>query len=92
MPLSNGVTVVHGVECRNLIDTHWRHLQYPRNLIHDTQARKSMLSLSKIEYGHDCRLFVLGRVSLEDLVNELVVLLGELEGNIRIVLGCISML
>lgn len=38
-----------------------------------------MLSLSKIQKGHHGRLFVLGRIALEDLVYELVVLLRELE-------------
>lgn len=92
MPFSNGVPVIHGIERRNLINTHWRHLQYPRNLIHNTQARKSMLSLSQIEDGHNSRLLVLGRVAFEDLIDELVVLLGELEGDVRIIFGGISML
>ena len=92
MPLPNRVTVVHSVERRNLIDTHWRHLQYPCNLIHHAQARKSMLSLSEIEDWHDSGLLVLGRVAFEDLVNELVVLLRELKGDVRIVFGGISML
>jgi hypothetical protein len=51
-----------------------------------------MLSLSEIEDGHDSRLLVLGWVAFEDLFDELVVLLGELEGNIRIVFRGISML
>ena len=51
-----------------------------------------MLSLPEIQDGHNSRLFVLGRVSFEDLVDELVVLLGELEGNVGIVLGRVSML
>jgi hypothetical protein len=51
-----------------------------------------MLSLSEIEDWHDSGLFVLGRVAFEDLVNELVVLLRELKGDVRIVSGGISML
>jgi hypothetical protein len=51
-----------------------------------------MLSLSEIENGHHCGLFVLGWVSLEDLFDEFVVLLVELERDAGIVLGGISML
>ena len=51
-----------------------------------------MLSLSKIEYGHHGSLLVLGWISLEDLFDELVVLLVELEGDVGVVLGGISML
>jgi len=51
-----------------------------------------MLSLSEIENGHHRGLFVLGWVPLEDLFDELVVLLVELEGDVGIVLGGISML
>lgn len=51
-----------------------------------------MLSLPKIQDGHHSRLLVLGRVPFEDLVDELVVLLGELEGDAGIVLGGVSML
>lgn len=51
-----------------------------------------MLPLSKVEKGHHSRLLVLGRVALEDLINKLVVLFGELEGDAGIVDGGISML
>ena len=51
-----------------------------------------MLSLSEIEERHDSGFLVLWWVSFEDLSDELIVLLGEFEGSIRIVLGCISML
>jgi hypothetical protein len=51
-----------------------------------------MLSLSEIQKGHHGCLLVLGRVAFEDLIDELVVLLCELEGNAGIVLGGISML
>lgn len=48
MPLPDRRPVVHSIECSDLIDTHWWHFQYSRNLIHNTQARESMLALSEI--------------------------------------------
>jgi hypothetical protein len=51
-----------------------------------------VLPLSEIQERHDCRLFVLGRVALENLLNELVVLLSEVERNAGIVIRCISVL
>lgn len=92
MPLSNRRSIVHSIERGNLIDSHWRHLQYPRNLVHDTQARKSMLPLTQIQNWHNSGFLVLWGVSLEDLVDELVVLLRELEGDIRIVFRRVSVL
>ena len=92
VPLPNRIPIVHGVERRNLIHPHWRDLQYPRNLIHHAQARESMLSLSEVEDGHHGRLLVLGWVALEDLFDELIVLLCELEGDVRVVFGGITML
>lgn len=92
MPLPNWIAIVHGIERCNLIHPHWRHLQYSSDLIHYTQARESMLSLSEIENWHDGSFLVLWRVAFEDLFDELVVLLRKLEGNIGIVLGRIAML
>jgi hypothetical protein len=51
-----------------------------------------MLSLSEIQKGHHSCLFILGRVAFQDLIDELVILLCELEGNAGIVLRGISML
>ncbi len=51
-----------------------------------------MLPLSKIQNGHNRSFLVLWWVALEDLFDELVVLLVELEGDIRIVFGSVSML
>lgn len=92
MPLPNRITIVHSIERRNLIHPHWWHLQYPRNLVHHTQACKSMLSLPEIENWHDSSFLILWRVAFEDLLDKLVVLLRELEGNVRIVFGGIAML
>ena len=51
-----------------------------------------MLSLSEIEKGHNSRLLVLGRVSLKDLIDELVVLFCKLERDAGIVHWGISVL
>jgi hypothetical protein len=51
-----------------------------------------MLSLSEIQQGHHGCLFVLRWVALQDLIDEPVVLLCKLEGNVGVVLGGISML
>lgn len=92
MPLPNRIPVVHRVERSNLVDTHRRHLQHARDLIHHAQAAEAVLPLPEVEKRHHGRLLVLRRVTLEDLVDELVVLLGELEGDAGIVDGSISML
>lgn len=77
--------VVHGVKGRNFVDTHGRHLKKSRNLVHDAETGETVLSLSKVEQRHDGRLLVLWRVALEDLIDDLVVLLGELEGDVGVV-------
>jgi len=51
-----------------------------------------MLSLSEVQDRHHGRFLVLGRVALEDFFNELVVLLRELERDVRIVLRGVSVL
>jgi hypothetical protein len=51
-----------------------------------------MLSLAEIQQGHYSRLLVLWWVSLEDLVDELVILCRELERDIRVIFGRVAML
>jgi hypothetical protein len=51
-----------------------------------------MLSLSKIQQWHYSRFLILWRVSLQDLLNELIILLSEREGCVRIIVGGIAML
>jgi hypothetical protein len=51
-----------------------------------------MLSLSEIKNGHHGCLLVLWWVPFEDLIDELVVLLGELEGNLCVVFGSVAVL
>lgn len=92
MKPSNRTPVVHGVECRNLVHAHWRHLQDPRDLVHDANACEAMLSLPKIKQGHHRRLLVLARVSAQDLLHELLVDRVEFERNGRIVDVAVSVL
>ena len=92
MELARRIPVVHGVEGGDLVDTHWGHFQYPRNLIHDADAGEAVLALAEVEERHDGGLLVLGRVPRDNLLDELLVLRRELEGNVRIVLGRIAVL
>lgn len=92
MELARGIPVVHGVECRDLVHTHWRHLQYPRHLIHDADACEAVLALAEVEERHDGGLLVLGRVPRDNLLDELLVLGGELERYLRIVFRRVAVL
>jgi hypothetical protein len=90
--LARRIPVVHGIEGGDLVDTHWGHLQYPRDLVHDADAGEAVLALAKIEERHDGGLLVLGRIPGNNLLDELLVLRTELEGDARIVLRCIAVL
>jgi hypothetical protein len=90
--LAGRIPVVHGVESGDLVYTHWWHLQYPRNLVHDADASEAVLALAEIEEWHNGGLLVLGRVARDNLLDELLVLRGELEWDVRIVLRCIAVL
>jgi hypothetical protein len=57
--LSNGASVVHGVERRNLVHTHGRHLEYAPDLVHDADAGEAVLALSEVEERHYGGLLVL---------------------------------
>lgn len=92
MKSSHRVTVVHGVERGDLVDTHWGHLQQPRDLIHDTYTREAVLALAQVEKRHHGGFLVLRRVALEDFGDELLVDGIELKGNFRVILWCISVL
>lgn len=74
------------------INPHRRHLQQPRNLIHNTDATKPVLSLPQIQQWHDCRFFVLRWIPLQDLINKLLVLCIELERDAGVVLRRVAML
>jgi hypothetical protein len=79
--LAHGIPVVHGVESRNFVYTHGWHLQYPRDLVHNTNAAESVLALSNVKERHYGRLLILRGVSGDDLFDELLILRCELEGN-----------
>jgi hypothetical protein len=51
-----------------------------------------VLALSEVEDGHDGGLLVLRGVALEDLCDDLLVLGGELEGDVGVVLRSITVL
>jgi hypothetical protein len=86
------VPVVHGVEGRDLVYTHWWHLQYPRNLVHDTDAAESVLALSEVEERHNGGLLVLRGVPGDDLLDELLILGCEFERNLEVIFGGVAML
>lgn len=86
------VSVIHGVESSNLIDTHWWHFQSPSDLVHDADAAESVLPLAEIEKRHNSGLLVLRGVPGDDLLDNLFILGGELEWDIGVILGGVSML
>jgi hypothetical protein len=51
-----------------------------------------VLALAEVQQRHDSSFLVLGRVSLEDLGNDGLVLLVELEGDVGVVVLGVSML
>lgn len=67
------IPVVHRVERRHLVHAHGRHLQDARHLIHDADARETVLPLPEVEQGHHGRFLVLRRVAFEDLGDEFLV-------------------
>lgn len=92
MEFADGISVVHGIECGHLVDTHRRHLQQSRDLVHDADASEAVLALAKIQQRHHRRLLILARVAAQDLLDELLVLRIELERDIQIILGRIAVL
>lgn len=90
--LANRLTVVHGVEGRNLVNAHWGHLEHASDLVHDADAGEAVLALTEVKQRHDSSLLVLGRVALEDLIGECEVLFGKLEREGRVVVGLVAVL
>jgi hypothetical protein len=86
------LSVVHGIKSRDFINSHGRHFQQTSNLVHDTDTGKSMLALSEVEKRHDSSLLVLGRVTLEDLIDDFFVLGAELERDGWVVVGFVAVL
>lgn len=92
MKLSNRLTVIHGVEGGNLVNTHWWHIQPARNLVHDTDAGEAVLALAEIEEGHHRGLFVLWGIAFKDFGDEFFVDVIEFKRYRRVIDGGISML
>lgn len=90
--LADRRAVVHGIEGGDLVDTHGGHLEQAGDLVHDADAGESVLALANVKNGHDGGLFVLGRVALQDLGNDLFVLGAELERDIGVVVGRVAVL
>ena len=89
---AHGVAVVHGVESGNLVDSHGRHLQESRDLVHDADAGEAVLSLAEVEERHDGGLLVLAGVAGQDFLDKLLILGVELEWNAGVVLGRVAVL
>ncbi len=78
-------TIVHGVERSNLVDPHGGHLQNSCNLVHDANARESMLALPQIKERHHGGLLILWGVATEDLRKKLLIRFIEFEFKGRVV-------
>eukprot|EP00960_Hanusia_phi_P048846 759203-Hanusia_phi.AAC.6 len=99
--LSNGRAVVHGVEGSHLIHAHGRHVQNLRDLVHGNKwdpPRAAMLwhllslLLSQVQERHDSRALVVAGVLLQDLVDLLVALGGEVPHGVQVVVLGVTML
>ena len=92
MVFSDRCPVVHGVERRDLVHTHGGHLEEARDLVHDADAAEAVLALAEVEERHDGGLLVLRGVPRDNLLDELLILRGELERDRRVVLGRVAVL
>jgi hypothetical protein len=73
--------VEHGIEGRDLVDPHRRHLKQLCDVVHDTDARPSLvLPLSDVEERDDRGLLVLRRIFGNDLLGPLDIVSCECEG------------
>ena len=78
--MNRDVPVEHGVERRDFVYTHRRHLEEFCDVVHDGDGRPALvLALAEVEKGDDGGLLVLGRVVGDDFLCTLHVLGGELE-------------
>lgn len=84
--------VVHSVEGSDLVDSARRHFEDAGDLVHDGDRGEAVLALAQVEQGHDGGLLVLGRVPLEDLGHERLILRVELKRDVRVVVGGVSVL
>lgn len=90
--LADGRPVVHRVEGGDLVDTHGRHLEEARDLVHDADRREAVLALAQVEDRHDGGLLVLRGVSLEQLFDDSLVFGRKFEGDGGVVVGGVAVL
>ena len=77
------IPVEHGVERRDLVDSHRLHFEQLRHIVHDADARPSLvLSLPEVQEGNNSRLLVLRWVMRDDFISVFQVLGCELERNL----------
>jgi len=78
-----GVPVEHGIKRRNFVHPHGWHRKKFRDIVHDADARPSLiLPLCKVEQRNDGRFLVLRWVMGNDLISPCEVLGSELECNL----------
>ena len=92
MVFADRSAIIHCVEAGNLVHSRGGHFENPGYLVHDADAGEAVLALAEVEKGHDGSLLVLRRVSLEDLVDDGLVLRRELEHERRVIVGRVAML
>lgn len=85
--------IEHGVEGSDLVDLHGSHVEDLGDFVHGGEGQEVVVLLLGNEQDRDAgRLFVVGRVLLEELIDLLVVLRGELEWSLLIVVLRVTMI
>lgn len=73
--------VEHGIECRDLIDTHRWHLKQLRDVVHDADARPSfVLPLAEVQERNYRSFLVLRWIARDDFLRSPEVIGGERKG------------
>lgn len=90
--LADRRAVIHGVEGGDFVNAHRWHLEDAGDLVHDADGREAVLALAEVEDRHDGGLLILRRIALQELGDDLLVLLGELEGDIGVVVLRVAVL
>lgn len=81
MVLAHGITVVHGIESSDLVNTHGRHFEELSNVVHDRDGGEAELTLANIQKRHDSALFVVGGILCNDFLSSLHIFGSEFKGN-----------
>lgn len=90
--LAHRVSIVHGVEGRDFVDSHWGHFEHASNLVHDADASEAMLALAEVQQRHDRGLLVLRGIPFEDFVDDFQVFCAELERDAGVIVGFVAVL